>query len=61
MVTLHLMCDDIGATVTELRARGADVTGEPDDVGYGIATTIRLPSGAEVGLYEPRHALAYDL
>ena len=55
MVDLHLMCDDIAMTVADLRARGVK-TGPVADVGYGLCTRIRLPSGAEIGLYEPRHA-----
>src|SRR5262249_23909312 len=27
--------------------------------GWGRLTTIRLPSGGELGLYEPRHAIAH--
>jgi hypothetical protein len=55
---LSLMCDDIGATVAELRGRGVDVPGEPRDLGFGIGTTIRLPGGLELLLYEPRHPTA---
>jgi predicted enzyme related to lactoylglutathione lyase len=58
---LHFMCDDIEATVAELAAKGVATTGRISDVGYGKATAIRLPSGAEVGLYEPHHPTAYDL
>src|SRR5262249_39054608 len=36
---LSLMCDDLDATVAELRARGLDVRGEPQDEGFGITTT----------------------
>lgn len=57
---LYLMCDDVHATVADLRARGVEVTGEPQDQGWGVVTALRLPSGAEVGLYQPRHATAYD-
>jgi predicted enzyme related to lactoylglutathione lyase len=55
---VSLMCDDIGATVTDLRSRGIEVRGEPHDHGYGIATTLVLPGGLEVQLYEPRHPTA---
>ena len=55
---LALMCDDIGATVAELRARGVDIRGEPEDEGYGITTTVVLPGDLEVMLYEPRHRTA---
>jgi catechol 2,3-dioxygenase-like lactoylglutathione lyase family enzyme len=53
---LSLMCDDIGATVAELRAKGIEIRGEPDDRGYGIFTKMVLPGGVEIDLYEPRHA-----
>jgi hypothetical protein len=52
------MCDDIGATVRELRDKGIEVRGEPEDEGWGITTTIILPGGVQVLLYEPRHPVA---
>jgi catechol 2,3-dioxygenase-like lactoylglutathione lyase family enzyme len=52
---LSLMCDDITATVAELRAKGIEIRGEPEDRGYGIVTTMVLPGGVEIDLYEPRH------
>lgn len=55
---LSLMCDDIASTVEELRTRGVEVRGEPQDEGYGITTTIVLPGGLDVMLYEPRHPTA---
>jgi catechol 2,3-dioxygenase-like lactoylglutathione lyase family enzyme len=53
---LSLMCDDIHTTVAELRAKGIEIHGEPEDRGYGIVTTMILPGGVEIDLYEPRHA-----
>jgi hypothetical protein len=53
-----LMCDDIEATIRELRAKGIEVKGEPVDEGYGITVMLNLPGGVEVLLYEPRHAMA---
>lgn len=55
-----LMCDDIEATVDELRAKGIDVRGEPADQGFGIVVTLVLPGGVEILLYEPRHPLAIE-
>jgi hypothetical protein len=55
---LCLMCDDVGATVAELRERGMEVRGEPEDLGFGVGTRIVLPGGVEVLLYEPRHPTA---
>jgi predicted enzyme related to lactoylglutathione lyase len=53
---LTLMCDDIEATASELRAKGVEVRGEPEDEGWGISVMLGLPGGLEILLYEPRHA-----
>ena len=58
---LSLMCDDIKATVMELKAKGVTVQGEPKDEGYGITVMLTLPGGVEVMLYEPRHPVAHSL
>jgi hypothetical protein len=58
---IALMCDDIETTMDELRAKGIAFRGEPKDEGFGIATTMLLPGGVEVLLYEPKHARAIDL
>jgi catechol 2,3-dioxygenase-like lactoylglutathione lyase family enzyme len=55
---LSLMCDDLEGTMAELRARGIEFTREPQDEGYGITVMMRLPGGAEMQLYEPRHPTA---
>lgn len=55
---LYFTCDDIAATIDELRAKGLEIRGEPEDRGWGIAATLVLPGGVEVTLYEPRHPLA---
>lgn len=55
---LSFMCDDIHATIRELRDKGITVLGEPQDQGYGITVMLALPGGVEVMLYEPRHAVA---
>jgi hypothetical protein len=55
---LYLMCDDIQATVAELGDRGVVLEGGVSDQGWGLLTTIRLPSGGLLGLYEPRHPIA---
>jgi catechol 2,3-dioxygenase-like lactoylglutathione lyase family enzyme len=57
---LYLMCDDLQATVTALQ--GKNVKCSPlEEEPWGIKTTFRLPSGGEVGLYQPKHKTAYDL
>jgi catechol 2,3-dioxygenase-like lactoylglutathione lyase family enzyme len=54
---LHLMCDDIEATVADLEGKGVEFTGPVSDQGWGLFTRLKLPSGSELGLYEPRHPL----
>lgn len=58
---LSLMCDDIGATVTELEAKGVTFSGPVEDQGFGLVTDIVVPGGVTVQLYEPRHPVAHDL
>jgi len=55
---ITFMCDDIAATIAELQGKGVTVRGEPEDEGWGVTTTLDLPGGVEVMLYEPRHPVA---
>ena len=55
---LSLMCDDLDATMTELRAKGIEFRGEPENGGFGIMATMVLPGDVEMLLYEPRHQTA---
>ena len=52
---VHLMCDDIRATVADLEARGAEFVGDIVEQRWGLSTKLRLPGGGELALYEPRH------
>ncbi len=58
---MFLMCDDITVTVAELTAKGVEFTTPIEDQGFGRVTTIEVPGGGTLGLYEPRHTTAYDL
>ena len=58
---LYFMCDDLEATMRELRTKGVDFTHDVSEERWGRVTRLRLPGGGEVGLYEPRHPLAIDL
>src|SRR5262245_42713615 len=49
---LYLMCDDIHSTVDELTAKGVEFAQPVSDEGWGLLTTIELPGGGELGLYE---------
>jgi predicted enzyme related to lactoylglutathione lyase len=52
---LYLMCDDIQATLAELRGKGVEVARDVSDQGWGRLAAIRLPDGSELPIYEPRH------
>ncbi len=54
---LYLMCDDIDATVAELRTKGVE-TSAIQEQPWGRVTQITLPSGDALGIYEPRHPTA---
>jgi catechol 2,3-dioxygenase-like lactoylglutathione lyase family enzyme len=53
---LYLMCDDIEATMAELDAKGVP-SAPVSDQGWGLLTTITLPGGSQLGLYQPRHPI----
>jgi predicted enzyme related to lactoylglutathione lyase len=57
---LYLMCDGLDATLTELAAKGVSTVGERTEARWGVRAYIGLPSGARLGLYEPRHPVAVD-
>jgi predicted enzyme related to lactoylglutathione lyase len=52
---LYLMCDDLDATMAALEEQGVTVRRPPADQSWGRVTTIDLPGGTEIGLYQPRH------
>jgi catechol 2,3-dioxygenase-like lactoylglutathione lyase family enzyme len=52
---LYLMCDDIQATLAQLRAKGVEVARDVSDQGWGLLAAIRLPDGTEFPIYQPRH------
>jgi hypothetical protein len=58
--TLSLMCDDLDMTLADLHAKGV-TTGEVFDLSFGRVTTMHLPSGATLGLYQAKHPTAFDL
>ena len=52
---LYLMCDNIQATLGELKGKGVEVARDVSDQGWGLLAAIRLPDGSEFPIYEPRH------
>jgi catechol 2,3-dioxygenase-like lactoylglutathione lyase family enzyme len=57
---LYLMCDDLQGLIQSLAAKKV-ICGAIDKAQWGIKTTIRLPSGGAIGLYQPTHPTAVGL
>jgi len=52
---LSFYCDDINATMRELRSRGVEFTQEAEDQGYGLVTYFTVPGGFTIQLYQPTY------
>ena len=52
---LYLICDDLDSTIARLAEKGV-ACGETMSAGWGRATSVPLPGGGKIGLYQPRHA-----
>jgi catechol 2,3-dioxygenase-like lactoylglutathione lyase family enzyme len=52
---LYFMSEHLDATLEQLRAKGVTCD-EPKMMSWGRATSVPLPGGGRLGLYEPRHA-----
>jgi hypothetical protein len=57
---LYLMCDDLQSLIRSLQAKNVQCSPAEEEE-WGIKTTIPLPSGGEIGLYQPKHKTAFDL
>lgn len=57
---LYLMCDDIVATLVDLRARGVACSDDLMEQEWGTVAVITLPSGAPLRLYQPRHTTTIE-
>jgi hypothetical protein len=56
---LYLLCDDIHATMDELKGKGVEFSSPLSEQGWGFVTSIRMPGGGELGLYQPKHPTAF--
>src|SRR5207237_2612036 len=54
---VYLMCDNLEVTIESMKSKKIKFA-EPTQANWGITTTIKLPSGSEIGLYQPRHNVA---
>jgi hypothetical protein len=55
------MCDDLAQMLDDLAARGVTISRPLSDQGWGLLASIKLPSGSDLSMYQPRHPTAYDL
>jgi catechol 2,3-dioxygenase-like lactoylglutathione lyase family enzyme len=55
---LFLTCDDLKAQMAALEKKGVRF-GETSERPWGFSTTIYLPSGGMLGLYEPKHPITF--
>ena len=51
---LFLMCDDLAATLRDLKSKKVTVS-EVSEQRWGRLATLTLPGGGHVGIYEPKH------
>jgi predicted enzyme related to lactoylglutathione lyase len=59
-IVLYLMCDDLNAAMRSLEEKGVRCS-KVMTADWGQSTTLRLPSGGEIGLYQPTHETAIGL
>ena len=52
---ISFYCDDIQATVTDLKQRGVEFEEEVIDAGFGFTTRFAMPGGVSVQLYQPHY------
>ena len=52
---LSFYCDDLAATVDELRGRDVEFLHEIEDHGYGLVIHLLAPGGVKLQLYQPRY------
>lgn len=55
---VYLMCDNLESTMKTLRGKKVSFT-RVVEAPWGTVTTLALPSGANVGLYQPKHPTAF--
>lgn len=53
---LSFYCDDLPATMAELKRRGVEFTSPIKEEEWGRVTRFRMPGGDEVDLYQRRYA-----
>jgi hypothetical protein len=57
---MYFMCDDLKATMESLKEKKVKC-GPVKEERWGSLTTIALPGGGNIGLYQPKHPTAIGL
>ena len=52
---VSLMCDDLAATMDELRGRGASFEGEVTEQPWGSTVELIVPGAGTITLYQPKY------
>jgi catechol 2,3-dioxygenase-like lactoylglutathione lyase family enzyme len=52
---ISFYCDDIRATVADLKRKGVEFTMEIEDHGFGLVTFFKVPGGITLQLYQPHY------
>ena len=52
---LSIWCDDLRGIVADLKAKGVSIDHEITEQTWGIETSLRLPGGIELQLYQPKY------
>jgi hypothetical protein len=55
---VYLICEDVEAAIQDLKSHNVACTPVADE-GWGLLTHVTLPGGGTLGLYQPRHPVAY--
>jgi len=50
----YLMCDDVGSFVAAMEKKRVSCS-SVRNLGWGLLTTVTLPGGGKLGVYQPRH------
>ena len=57
---VYFICDDLRAEMASLAKKNVQCS-EVQEARWGSITKMRLPSGGEIGLYQPNHPTALNL
>jgi len=51
---LYLICDDLAATLEDLKSKNVQIS-EVSEQSWGRLATLTLPSAGKIGIYQPKH------